>query len=73
MGSNPPAPPPDNSSNSRKIAVPALAGALSILAVIAGHTVRLPISDADYSIGAPALAVVLAALLDVVIPDRFLA
>lgn len=73
MATNPPAPPPDNSSNSRKIAVPALAGAVSILAVIAGHTAHVPISDADYSIGAPALAVVLSAVFDLVIPDRFLA
>lgn len=63
----------DNSSNGRKIAVPALAGAISILAVVTVHATGLPISAEDQSIGAPALAVVITAVLDMILPDRFLA
>lgn len=73
MSTNPPVLAGDNSSTSRKIAVPALAGAISILAVIAGHALNAPISAADYGVGAPALAVVVAAALDILLPDRFLA
>ena len=71
MAANPA--PSDNSTTGRKIAVPAVAGAISILAVIAGHSLNAPISANDYGIGAPALAVVIAAILDIVLPDRFLA
>lgn len=73
MAVTPLPPSPDNSSNGRKIAVPALAGAISILSVIAVHALGLPISLQDQAIGAPAEAVVVAAILDLVLPDRFLA
>ena len=65
--------PADNSSNSRKVAVPALAGAISILAVVAGHVLHAPISDSDYTVAAPALAVVITGALDIFLPTQFLA
>ena len=63
---------PDNSSTARKVSIPVVAGAVTILVVIALHVVNAPISTADLAVGAPAFSTVLTFLADVFLPDRFL-
>ena len=65
--------PGSDSSNKRKVAVPAVAGALTILLVIGLQAVHVPLTTEQYAIGAPALSTVLTFLADVFLPDRFLA
>lgn len=72
-GDNPTPTTPDNSSTARKITIPAAAGAVTILVVIALHVFSVPISTADQAVGAPAFATVLTFLGDYFLPDRFLA
>lgn len=65
--------PPDNSSTSRKVTIPAAAFALTVLAVIGLQVAHAPLDATQYGLGSAAVTTLLTFLGDYFLPDRFLA
>lgn len=62
---------PTDSSTTRKVSIPVVAGAITGLVVLALHIVNAPITEVQYGTGAPLLLIVSTVLLDIFAPSSW--